>query len=715
MANLMPPAEEPVDAIRRTLRAYDEPLLREVAQKLCRPRNQWPADELVERIVAALSNPVVLDRRLKELPAACRQLLALIGHSRQPRWPVGSLVEMLIALGHADGLAPVIELLGMGLLQPELPGAGDAEDGSPRIRLKSFEQWLSLSSGESPTVVAVRLATTRVLGENLDLPDLQAAEQRGAGRATTAREADGLEWPLRLAVLRQQVAAAPLRRTQQRDFFKRDLERLQGDALLSAPVDAPRPIADPALLAVSLGLAAGVLHERDAEITAGDFPVSWQESLPAVLAELWTSLPLVRGWELARGWQPDAGAANPTASAMLLALLLLGRLPAGAWADADAIDTWLRARHPYWKAAPKEPTGIAAFLLGLAFALRLVEARPTADDTWQVRLTAIGRWLLGLADAAPNLASFPQTVLVQPNLEILAYRQGLTPALIIALSHFADWKSLGPACTLQLEPQSVYRGLEAGETFTSIVQTLERHGMKALPPAVLDSLRTWSNKRERITVYAAAALFEFATAAELTEAIQRGLPAQRLTDRLAAVASESAIDFRHFRLTGTRDYLLPPERCVEVEPDGVTLQIDLVRSDLILEIEMQRFAESVARPGSAGRRQYRLTPESLRRAREQGVSAALLNRWFEQRTGAGLPPAARMLLSVGEGAPPELRREVVLHVADPQVADGLQQWPGTRTLIQERLGPTALAVAESDIATLIERLRELGMYSEPPA
>ena len=40
------------------------------------------------------------------------------------------------------------------------------------------------------------------------------------------QEADGLEWLLRMAVLWQQAAAAPLRRTQQGDFFKRDLERL---------------------------------------------------------------------------------------------------------------------------------------------------------------------------------------------------------------------------------------------------------------------------------------------------------------------------------------------------------------------------------------------------------------------------------------------------------------------------------------------------------
>ena len=100
----MPPAaaETLTEHFRQTLRCYDEPLLRQVAQKLCRPRNQWPADELVERIAVALTNPVVLDRRLKDLPTACRQLLALIGHSRQIRWNVGSLVEMLVALGHAD-------------------------------------------------------------------------------------------------------------------------------------------------------------------------------------------------------------------------------------------------------------------------------------------------------------------------------------------------------------------------------------------------------------------------------------------------------------------------------------------------------------------------------------------------------------------------------------------------------------------------------------
>lgn len=37
------------------------------------------------------------------------------------------------------------------------------------------------------------------------------------------------------------------------------------------------------------------------------------------------------------------------------------------------------------------------------------------------------------------------------------------------------------------------------------------------------------------------------------------------------------------------------------------------------------------------------------------------------------------------------------------------QWPETRSLIEARLGPTALAVAEEHVAALRERLAQLGV------
>src|SRR5262249_4219182 len=155
-------------------------------------------------------------------------------------------------------------------------------------------------------------------------------------------------------------------------------------------------------------------------------------------------------------------------------------------------------------------------------------------------------------DVPAQPTPFIQTLLVQPNLEVVVYRQGLTPGLIVRLSRFATWKTLGAACTLQLRADRVYRALESGLTFETIRQTLEQPGMRPIPAAVVESLRTWADKRERISIYPAATLFEFATSDDLNKALARGLPGVRLSERLLAVAGEDGVDFRHFRLMGTR-------------------------------------------------------------------------------------------------------------------------------------------------------------------
>jgi hypothetical protein len=321
--------------------------------------------------------------------------------------------------------------------------------------------------------------------------------------------------------------------------------------------------------------------------------------------------------------------------------------------------------------------------------------------------------LLGLAEAPPVETAFPQTLLVQPNLEIVAYRQGLTPGLIGRLTRFATWQNLGSACTLQLGPESIYRALEGGMTFETILQTLEQHGTRATPAAVIDSLRTWSNKRERISVYPSAALLEFSTPEDLNDALARGFPGVRLSDRLAVVASESAIDYSLFRLTASRDYAAQPEQCVALGDDGVTLTVDLTRSDLLLESELTRFAEPLGQAANNGRRQYRLTPASAAAARAAGLSVQALEAWFRQRVGQAVSPAALLLLGGSQEQPPALRQHLVLHVATEELADGLMQWPATRSLIDDRLGPNALSVAAENVPLLREQLSQIGIPLPP--
>src|SRR4051812_10599445 len=189
--------------------------------------------------------------------------------------------------------------------------------------VRSFEQWLAFAGPENLQVFAHPLAMARAVGEDLGL-----GECPGVAEVTgPVQEADGLEWPLRLAVLWQQVAGAPLRRTQQGEFFKRDLERLGQDSLLNASSAEGLPAPpDAGFLAVALAECAGLVREGDGELRAGELPAAWEEGLPAALEGLFKALPRLRSWNALDGWRHGDMAGNPFPSAYLLSLLLLSRL-----------------------------------------------------------------------------------------------------------------------------------------------------------------------------------------------------------------------------------------------------------------------------------------------------------------------------------------------------------------------------------------------------
>ncbi len=249
-------------------------------------------------------------------------------------------------------LAALQSLLEAGLLYPQLfPLGPEGEQNQPlagKSRIKEFDYWLAQAL--PPIVFAHPAIVARVLGERGLLPECPS---RIVVEGPKPQEADGVEWLLRLGVLWQQVAASPLRRTQQRDFFKRDLDRLQADPLLSMPPsDSLVDLPDSGLFTVALGLATGVLEEQDGEIRAGTFPEEWTEGLASTIAHLWSRLPRLESWNPARGWQVALTPGNPYTSANLLSLVLLGDLPANTWADPEALEEWLIEHHPFWSSGP---------------------------------------------------------------------------------------------------------------------------------------------------------------------------------------------------------------------------------------------------------------------------------------------------------------------------------------------------------------------------
>lgn len=135
---LSPDAAPWTDLVRQTLERYEEPLLRKVAAKLVRPRSQWPPAELIDRCLQTLANVAVVDRRMQELEAGPRLLLQFIARSRQPRWRLGSLLEMLAATGSEPRPDEVLALLETGFLFPAHAKAGSNKSVHSRISISGW-------------------------------------------------------------------------------------------------------------------------------------------------------------------------------------------------------------------------------------------------------------------------------------------------------------------------------------------------------------------------------------------------------------------------------------------------------------------------------------------------------------------------------------------------------------------------------------------------
>jgi hypothetical protein len=230
-----------------------------------------------------------------------------------------------------------------------------------------------------------------------------------------------------------------------------------------------------------------------------------------------------------------------------------------------------------------------------------------------------------------------------------------------------------------------------------------------VPPAVADSIRTWSGRRERLRLYSQCTVLEFTTAAELDDALARGVSGDRLSDRLLLIAGDGKVPFDQFRLAGVRDYRHPPTVCIDADEDGITWGVDLARSDLLVERELARFAEPVAASNGTDRLRYRITPASLAAAARLGLRAPYLREWFEQRAGRSLPPSVELMLQASSRSAVELTRMIVLQTATPAVADGILQHPSTKSHIRHRIGPTALAVSPDRFELLKNTLREMGV------
>jgi hypothetical protein len=259
-----------------------------------------------------------------------------------------------------------------------------------------------------------------------------------------------------------------------------------------------------------------------------------------------------------------------------------------------------------------------------------------------------------------------------------------------------------------------------------MLDRLARHSQRALPAGVAEALRTWAGRRERVTYHASATLVEFASRGDLEHAlgqwpVDARVPPVVISDRLLLVEDETSIPFQRFRLAGARDYRRAPEACLEVERDGVTLTLDLGRSDLLVDAELARFAEELpldAARGTPGnpRRRFRVSTGSISRGFENGLTLGVLSSWYARRTGAEMPPAVRLLaVALNSRVPPmATSRPLLLHTPSAELLDGLLQHPETGIHLGIRLGPTSVVVPDESLEAFRGALERLGLSLREP-
>ncbi len=738
---------------------YDDDLVEVVSTNLLVPRAKLSREVIKEKALEIFSNPVILDRRIIGLEASAQMLLEIAAKSQKTVWFMGILIEIALALGWKDGVASVVNLLESGLAYPVLengepaiefpeslnsmdPFSTDSRITSPvRPTLKkyqSFLHWVASPGALGHSIFIVPSVLQRMIGREPCLPDLsQFAFAKPPGRSeedplpvdeTEAQTqssptvpmfpgtvTDGCEWFIRISLLWQKTLKNPLRLTQAGEFFKKDQDRLEEAQLVSPPSDCPVIVPDLGYWIAQMAEVVGVFERVDIEVHARSFPESWDKGKTGALRSLLQGSFDRSSWNPQDGWKPQVQGeySNPFPSALAIAWAFLGTMKPDAWISSAVVEAWILCNHPWWSSTGLRPSRkkpfLETWLAGIIWPMGLVEMAKGKEGQLLFRLSESGRLVMSGTNGDQETRVVPKMLLIQPNLEIMAFRQGLDPSIIAKLSMFGLWKAFGPACILQLTPDSVYRALELGESFESVRNFLDGHSTRPVQQPILDQIGSWASKRERVVIHSSAMVLEFTSGADLEEALGRGLMAVRLGERHALVDNEETVDFRMFRLSGSRDYRISPEPCIRLGPDGLELIVEESKSDLLLETELPLLTDPFPGKNGASTNRFRITPESMARIRDRGWTLEALDQWFRLRTGEPPKPAVRLFFLAKARKPIEVIPSILFQAEDEETADGLWLWQEFKAVAMERVGPRTLTIHPDRVDKAKLLLQSLGL------
>jgi|Deesub1362A_J573_1020465.scaffolds.fasta_scaffold03673_5 hypothetical protein len=156
----------------------------------------------------------------------------------------------------------------------------------------------------------------------------------------------------------------------------------------------------------------------------------------------------------------------------------------------------------------------------------------------------------------------------------------------------------------------------------------------------------------------------------------------------------------------------PAEAPFIVRPDGrITAPIPSSRP---LRYQIARFTYWVGRDSRGFH--FRLTPSSLQRGSQQGLSLDHIRRILQQAARRALPPRLESCLRRWReaGRLARLDRLTVLRVADAEILQAIQRDRAAGRLLLEILGPTSAIIRPADWERLANACARLGILLDPP-
>ncbi|MDQ1301091.1 MAG: hypothetical protein QG637_1012 [Chloroflexota bacterium] len=293
-------------------------------------------------------------------------------------------------------------------------------------------------------------------------------------------------------------------------------------------------------------------------------------------------------------------------------------------------------------------------LVDLGYLTPMTPAGGAAPDGLQaVRLTDMGRWLL-LDAAPPVIPAETGRVVVQPNFHAFAF-DPISDAVLARLDSFATRLKAERAVEYEITTESIYRAQQNGQQVAEIMQWLEQTTGAPLPQNVGRSLTEWQANFERIIFRPRVGWLQTETP-ELTDALLanpalRGAIIKRVgpttlmlhADKVEAV-ERALLEAEELPVRTAR-----PEDArkasITVAADGA-IQFAHAVPSLYVFGHLFPFADQTpalpepGREGDADRGRggnWRITPESVRRAGAAGLDAPAIIASLEALALGGVP------------------------------------------------------------------------------